>query len=186
VTTWCGKYSVSILVGHLQPHVIFTEQIGFRLGIEIEPRDVRLVPYHIDPYCWRYDHTLASLFEKPLSQHDVSTRQRLLEELGRKYEATSAPREIQLPQSEMVSSTSEESPRELLLKERVFSSNNKDPRDQFLPLLDDDDQEVSLRLQVQNLGSQLRTLNCEQHRQGKVLDSQRKQLSMIASLVYEP
>lgn len=164
-------------------HKIFTEQIGFRLGIEIDPRDVRLVPYHIDPYCWRYDDSLASLFEKPLSQHDISARRRLLEELGRKFEATSAPREIQWPESEVVSSPCEQSPREPLLGERILSSDNKDAQEQFLPLLDDNDSQIGLRQQVQKLGSQLRILNNEQQRQGKVLDSQRKQLSKLESLL---
>jgi len=88
-------------------HKIFTEQIRFRLDIEINPRDVQLMPYHIDPYCWRYDDSLAGLFEKPLSQYDDFVRRRLLEELGRKFEATSALREILLPESEVVSSPSE-------------------------------------------------------------------------------
>ena len=164
-------------------HKIFTEQIGFRLGIEINPRDVRLVPYHIDPYCWRYDDSLASLFEKPLSQHDVLVRRRLLEELGRKFEATYALREIQLPESEVVSSPSERSPKELLLGERILSSDNKDPQEQFSPLLDDNDPQVGLRQQVQKLGSQLRILNSEQQRQGKLLDGQRKHLSKLESLL---
>jgi cell division protein FtsL len=58
-----------------------------------------------------------------------------------------------------------------------------DPQEQFLPLLDDNDSQIGLRQQVQKLGSQLRILNNEQQRQGKVLDSQRKQLSKLESLL---
>lgn len=165
--------------------MICAEHVGFRLGIEIDPRDVRLVPYHIDPYCWRYDTSLASLFEKPLSQHDVSTRRRLFEELGRKYEATSAKREVQLLPSGVAFSTSAGSPKALVLEGGMLSLDTKNAEEQFLPLLDDNDPQIGLRQQVQKLGSQLRIINSEQQYQSKLLDCQRKQLSKLESIVYE-
>ncbi|KAF8862714.1 hypothetical protein BDZ45DRAFT_739028 [Acephala macrosclerotiorum] len=58
-----------------------------RLGISIEPSEVRLMTNAEDPYSWKYLPTRAHLFEKSLSKHSIGAYMELCREVGASFEA---------------------------------------------------------------------------------------------------
>jgi hypothetical protein len=58
-----------------------------KLGILIDPSEVRLVPQVEDPYSWRSLPARAHLFEKNLSKHSIGAYMELCREVGVSFEA---------------------------------------------------------------------------------------------------
>ena len=53
-----------------------------RLGIMVDPSEVRLIPRDEDRYRWSYLDHKAHLFVKQLSKHNVSGYRQLCREVG--------------------------------------------------------------------------------------------------------
>lgn len=64
---------------------------GLRLGISIEPGQVRLQPRTEDGYAWRCLPEKQHLFAKQLSKHSVGAYMELCREVGTSFEAIAQP-----------------------------------------------------------------------------------------------
>jgi hypothetical protein len=60
---------------------------GSRIGIAIEPSQVRLIPGADDPYSWKVLPEKKYLFTKNLSDHSISAYKELCGEIGVLFEA---------------------------------------------------------------------------------------------------
>lgn len=64
---------------------------GEKLGVAVEPLDIRLKPRASDPYAWKVlpgqELFFSGVFTKNLSEHSISTYRRLCKEVGKKFEA---------------------------------------------------------------------------------------------------
>jgi len=60
--------------------------IEHRLGLGIDPREVRLIPYPTDPYGWSYLPERQHLFLKQLSKHNIGAYREICRELGTSIE----------------------------------------------------------------------------------------------------
>ena len=58
-----------------------------KLGISIDPSEVRLIPRAEDPYSWQSLPTRTHLFEKNLSKHSIGAYMELCREVGVSFEA---------------------------------------------------------------------------------------------------
>jgi hypothetical protein len=58
-----------------------------KLGISINPSEVRLIPRAEDPYSWQYLPARIHLFEKNLSKHSICAYMELCREVGVSFEA---------------------------------------------------------------------------------------------------
>jgi hypothetical protein len=58
-----------------------------RIGIEIEPSQVRLIPRPDDPYTWKVLPEKKYLFSKNISDHSISAYKELCGEIGVLFEA---------------------------------------------------------------------------------------------------
>ncbi|KAK1974869.1 hypothetical protein LZ30DRAFT_607035 [Colletotrichum cereale] len=69
------------------------DHINDRLGLGIEPINVRLNPQESDCYSWRFvqgkEAFFSKVFAKGLSDHSIGTFQLLCREVGKSFEATS-------------------------------------------------------------------------------------------------
>jgi hypothetical protein len=79
--------------------------LELRLGIVVDPCEVRLIPGLEDGYRWSYLDHKAHLFGKQLSKHNVSAYRQLCREVGRSFEAV--PTEITVQQKNKDSPTNE-------------------------------------------------------------------------------
>lgn len=62
-----------------------------RLGITIEPAEVRLITNAEDPYSWQALPERSHLFRKQLSKHTIGAYRELCREVGISFEAALAP-----------------------------------------------------------------------------------------------
>lgn len=62
-----------------------------RLGITIEPAEVRLITNAEDPYSWQALPERSHLFRKQLSKHTIGAYKELCREVGISFEAALAP-----------------------------------------------------------------------------------------------
>ena len=62
----------------------------FKLGLSIEPEDVRLITNADDPYAWHALPEKEHLFKKQISKHSISAYRELCREVGRCFEAVPA------------------------------------------------------------------------------------------------
>ena len=62
-----------------------------KLGISVEPAEVRLITKADDPYTWRILPEKQYLFEKHLSKHSIGAYRELCREVGVSFEAVLAP-----------------------------------------------------------------------------------------------
>lgn len=62
-----------------------------KLGITIEPAEVRLITNAEDPYIWQALPEKNHLFKKQLSKHNISAYRELCREVGLSFEAALAP-----------------------------------------------------------------------------------------------
>lgn len=58
-----------------------------RLGLLIDPVEVRLIPHHSDPYTWSYMPQRRHLFRKQISKHNLGAYREMCTEVGRSFEA---------------------------------------------------------------------------------------------------
>jgi len=61
-----------------------------KLGISIEPADVRLITHSDDPYTWRTLPQKQHLFKKHLSKHSIGAYRELYRGVGESFEAIRA------------------------------------------------------------------------------------------------
>jgi hypothetical protein len=66
---------------------LLTKSKGTKLGISIEPAEVRLIPSANDPYIWRILPEKQHLFKKHLSKHSIGKDGELYREVGMIFEA---------------------------------------------------------------------------------------------------
>ncbi len=62
-----------------------------KLGISVEPIEVRLITSADDPYDWRILPEKEHLFRKHLSKHSIGAYRELCREVGILFEAVLAP-----------------------------------------------------------------------------------------------
>ena len=62
-----------------------------KLGISVEPAEVRLITSAHDPYDWRILPEKEHLFKKHLSKHSIGAYRELCREVGVSFEAVLAP-----------------------------------------------------------------------------------------------
>jgi hypothetical protein len=62
-----------------------------KLGISIEPAEVRLIPSATDPYTWQILPEKEHLFKKHLSKHSIGAYRELCRGVGVSFEAVLAP-----------------------------------------------------------------------------------------------
>ncbi len=62
-----------------------------KLGISVEPAEVRLITSADDPYNWRILPEKQYLFKKHLSKHSIGAYRELCQEVGISFEAVLAP-----------------------------------------------------------------------------------------------
>lgn len=62
-----------------------------RLGIVIEPSQVRLIPRGDDPYRWKFLAENTYLFSKNISDHSIGAYKKLCQGVGTAFEALPAP-----------------------------------------------------------------------------------------------
>ncbi len=62
-----------------------------KLGITVEPAEVRLITNAEDPYIWQALPEKSHLFKKQLSKHTISAYRELCREVGMSFEAALAP-----------------------------------------------------------------------------------------------
>ena len=62
-----------------------------KLGISVEPAEVRLITSAIDPYTWRILPEKQYLFKKHLSKHSIGAYRELCREVGISFEAALKP-----------------------------------------------------------------------------------------------
>ncbi|KAL9082813.1 MAG: hypothetical protein Q9165_008772 [Trypethelium subeluteriae] len=71
-----------------------SEHINSRLGIKIDPANVRLNPVRNEPYAWKIlpeqEERLLKIFSKNLSEHSVGVYKELIEGVGVSFEAVSS------------------------------------------------------------------------------------------------
>lgn len=58
-----------------------------RLGLLIDPAEVRLIPHQSDPYTWSYMPHRRHLFRKHISKHNLGAYREICAEVGRSFEA---------------------------------------------------------------------------------------------------
>ena len=63
------------------------KKIESKLGISIDPSEVRLITRVEDPYSWKYLPARTHLFEKNLSNHSIGAYMELYREVGVSIEA---------------------------------------------------------------------------------------------------
>ena len=63
-----------------------------KVGISVEPAEVRLITSADDPYNWRILSEKQYLFKKHLSKHSIGAYRELCREVGRSFEAVLAPK----------------------------------------------------------------------------------------------
>ncbi|OCL02933.1 hypothetical protein AOQ84DRAFT_392612 [Glonium stellatum] len=64
-----------------------SEHIKGRLGISIDPSEVRLITRVEDPYSWQFLPARTHLFERNLSKHSIDAYMVLCREVGVSFEA---------------------------------------------------------------------------------------------------
>ncbi len=74
--------------GECQP---LTESPVAKLGITIEPAEVRLITSAEDPYIWQALPEKSHLFKKQLSKHTIGAYKEMCREVGVSFEAALAP-----------------------------------------------------------------------------------------------
>jgi len=80
---------------HREPIPLFTKcSEAERLGLSVEPSQVRLVPGPHDPYMWDYPPHLKTLFKKNMSKQTVNVYKALYREVGKSFKV--APRDAHL------------------------------------------------------------------------------------------
>ncbi|KAF1949116.1 hypothetical protein CC80DRAFT_581698 [Byssothecium circinans] len=67
-----------------------SSHIQSKLGIIVEPAQVRLLPSPDDPYTWRFLPEKKHLFSKNISDHSISAYKDLCNGVGRTFEAIPA------------------------------------------------------------------------------------------------
>ncbi|KAF2181005.1 hypothetical protein K469DRAFT_692521 [Zopfia rhizophila CBS 207.26] len=67
-----------------------SKHIQSRLGIQIKPSEVRLIPNAADPYAWKVLSEKAELFSKNISDHSIGAYRELCEGVGVTFEAVSS------------------------------------------------------------------------------------------------
>lgn len=89
-----GKHYLGIYVRHpnLSRSNILTLLVN-KLGIEVDPSDVRTNPKRKDPYSWKVlcgqEEVFSQIFSKNLSEHSIGTYRLLIDEVGKTFEAVS-------------------------------------------------------------------------------------------------
>ena len=69
------------------PDLNLNQSAGSRLGIVVDPDDVRLIPTADDGYIWMRQPEREHLFEKQLSKHSYGAYMELCREIGTSFEA---------------------------------------------------------------------------------------------------
>ncbi|PVH67505.1 hypothetical protein DL98DRAFT_475594, partial [Cadophora sp. DSE1049] len=64
-----------------------SEHIRSKLGILVDPSEVRLITRVEDPYSWQFLPARTHLFEKNLSKHSIGAYMELCREVGVSFEA---------------------------------------------------------------------------------------------------
>ncbi|KAK8872431.1 hypothetical protein PGQ11_002945 [Apiospora arundinis] len=76
------------LRAHRREHVSIEEQ---RIGVRIDPSEVRLITSEKDAYGWQRLPEAEPLFAKHLSDHSVGAYRKICEGVGRTFEAVVSP-----------------------------------------------------------------------------------------------
>ena len=71
--------------------ILLTKTRAARLGISIEPAEVRLITGADDPYAWQALPEKNHIFQKQLSKHSVGVYTEMCREVGVSFEAVPAP-----------------------------------------------------------------------------------------------
>ncbi|KFY18218.1 hypothetical protein V492_00038 [Pseudogymnoascus sp. VKM F-4246] len=58
-----------------------------KLGIAVDPLEIRLITREQDPYSWQYLPAASHLFQKNLSSHSIGAYMELYREIGSSFEA---------------------------------------------------------------------------------------------------
>ncbi|KFY83261.1 hypothetical protein V500_10116, partial [Pseudogymnoascus sp. VKM F-4518 (FW-2643)] len=58
-----------------------------KLGIAVDPLEIRLITREQDPYSWQYLPAASHLFQKNLSNHSIGAYMELFREIGSSFEA---------------------------------------------------------------------------------------------------
>jgi hypothetical protein len=72
---------------HISSLIVANTTSESRIGIAIEPSQVRLIPSADDPYSWKVLPEKKYLFSKNLSDHSISAYKELCGEIGVLFEA---------------------------------------------------------------------------------------------------
>ncbi|KFZ14909.1 hypothetical protein V502_05856 [Pseudogymnoascus sp. VKM F-4520 (FW-2644)] len=64
-----------------------SEHIETKLGITVDPLEIRLITCEQDPYSWQYLPAASHLFQKNLSNHSIGAYMELYREFGSSFEA---------------------------------------------------------------------------------------------------
>ncbi|KFY68139.1 hypothetical protein V496_01259 [Pseudogymnoascus sp. VKM F-4515 (FW-2607)] len=64
-----------------------SEHIKTKLGITVDPLEIRLITREQDPYSWQYLPAASHLFQKNLSNHSIGAYMELHREIGSSFEA---------------------------------------------------------------------------------------------------
>lgn len=82
--------SMLVRIAHIQLQYCLKELPGQKLGITVQPAQIRLLPRHDDLYCWKWLPGKSYLFSKNLSDHSTGAYKELYKGVGVTFEAAPA------------------------------------------------------------------------------------------------